>query len=489
MQTLYWHDYETWGIQPAIDRPCQFAGVRTNLDLEVIEDPLIVYCQPPEDILPHPEACLVTGITPQTAQSKGLSERAFAGAIHDVLAQPGTCGVGYNSIRFDDEVTRYMLYRNYYDPYAREWANGNARWDIIDMVRMCYALRPEGIEWPQVEGKPSFRLENLTAANGIGHASAHDAYSDVEATIALARLIKQTHPKLYEYAFGLRDKKQVAGLIDLDEYKPLLHVSSMFPSERACTSLVMPLAMHSKNKNAVIMLDLSESPDDLLSLGEEAIAERVFTAQADLPNGLKRIPLKQVHLNKSPMLATPSLLTPEVSERIGLDKTMCEQHWQRVKASNLPALQRKVKAVFDMSSFDVAQDPERKLYDGFIPNSDKSVMEAVRGASDSALAEQTFLFKDPRLQAMLPAYLGRNLSNLLSGAERGHWFESVRERLIRGEGEKIQSLSAYLKKIEVLGAEMDQNPNHQALFRDLAAYGKGLADKYQIDIDVGEGLL
>ena len=297
MNTFYWHDYETWGASPAVDRPSQFAGVRTDEDLNLLGEPLVIYCQPPVDVLPHPEACIVTGITPQVAIKEGLPEYEFIQKIHAEFSVPATCGVGYNSVRFDDEVTRYTLYRNFYDPYEREWRNGNSRWDIIDMVRLVYALRPEGIEWPVVDGRPSFRLELLTEANGISHASAHDAFSDVEATIALARLIKLKKPQLYDYVYSHRGKREVTRLIDVANKKPLLHISSMFSSEHGCAALVVPLAEHPSNKNAVISFDLSCDPTPLETLSAEEIAERVFTANADLPEGVERLPLKLIHLN------------------------------------------------------------------------------------------------------------------------------------------------------------------------------------------------
>jgi exodeoxyribonuclease-1 len=161
--SFYWHDYETFGADPSRDRPVQFAGLRTDAELNVVGESLVIYSRPADDYLPHPQACLVTGISPQLALQQGVPEAEFIRQIHEELALPGTCGVGYNSLRFDDEVTRYTLYRNFYDPYAREWQNGNSRWDIIDMVRATCALRPEGIEWPlREDGLPSFRLEDLT---------------------------------------------------------------------------------------------------------------------------------------------------------------------------------------------------------------------------------------------------------------------------------------------------------------------------------------
>jgi exodeoxyribonuclease-1 len=208
--SFYWHDYETWGADPSRDRPAQFAGVRTDASLNIIGKPLMAYCRPGDDLLPHPEACLVTGITPQQARAQGVCEAEFFELIHQQLSHPGTCGVGYNNIRFDDEITRYGLFRNFFDPYAREWQNGNSRWDTIDMVRLTHALRPEGIEWPTREdGTPSFRLEQLTLANNIAHQGAHDALSDVYASIDLARLVRARQPRLFDFALELRNKKKL----------------------------------------------------------------------------------------------------------------------------------------------------------------------------------------------------------------------------------------------------------------------------------------
>src|SRR5690606_24220092 len=183
------------------------------------------------------------------------------------FSQPGTCVVGYNNIRFDDEVTRNTLYRNFYDPYAREWQNGNSRWDIIDMVRLAYALRPDGIVWPEKDdGSPSFRLEDLTRANGIGHESAHDALSDVYATIAIARLIKTCQPKLYQYVFENRSKQAVLGMLDVTSMKPVFHVSSKYPARLRCGALVAPIAHHPENPNAILVFDLRFDPTPLASL-------------------------------------------------------------------------------------------------------------------------------------------------------------------------------------------------------------------------------
>ena len=201
--SYFWHDYETFGANPRLDRPAQFAGIRTDTNFEAIGEPVDFYCEPIEDLLPQPEACLITGITPQIAQERGLPEPEFIKRVLAELGAPKTCAVGYNSLRFDDEVTRHAAWRNFHDPYAREWQQGCSRWDLIDTVRMTYALRPDGINWPQrADGKPSFRLEDLAKANGLLHEQAHDALSDVRATIALAKLIRSAQPKLFDWAIN-----------------------------------------------------------------------------------------------------------------------------------------------------------------------------------------------------------------------------------------------------------------------------------------------
>ena len=278
--TFFWHDYETFGRVPRRDRPSQFAGVRTNADLQEIGTPVMHFCQPAPDTLPDPEAVLLTGILPQTALAQGLPEYAFATAIERELARDGTIGVGYNSIRFDDEVTRYLFWRNLIDPYAREWQNGCGRWDLLDVVRCTWALRPDGIQWPvhdsgDLQGRPSFKLEHLTAANGLAHAAAHDALSDVRATLDLARLVKRQQPRLWEHCLKLRRKDAVLAEIGID--KPFLHLSGMYPVERGCLAVVWPLAAHPSNRNEVIVWDLAHDPSELTALDADTVRRRLFT--------------------------------------------------------------------------------------------------------------------------------------------------------------------------------------------------------------------
>lgn len=476
MATLYWHDYESWGLNPAVDRPAQFAGVRTDEDLNILGEPLVIYCQPPADVLPHAEACLVTGIAPQKALNEGMPEARFIAQIHRELAAPGTVGVGYNSLNFDDEMTRYTLYRNFYDPYEREWKNGNGRWDIINMVRLCYAVRPEGIEWPMEEGRPSFRLERLTEANGIVHAAAHDAYSDVEATIKLAALIRTRQRRLYDYVYQYRHKNQASTLIDWREQKPLLHISSKYRAENGCAAIVMPLAMHPTNKNAVIVYDLSVDPTPLITLDEREIAERVFVKQSELPEGEHRLPLKLVHLNKCPVLTTVKLLDEAAEERLQIDKALCAKHWQFLRTVDIAA---KVQAVMSSSSFPSRQDPEAQLYDGFIPRQDQEVMADLRRAGEVDLRSREFVFTDPRLNEMVWRYKARNFPSSLNEVEERQWFEFCRDRLANGS-EGVQSIDELTRRLQQIDEERSLNKEQKIVLQQLYRYAMDLARKYQV---------
>ncbi|MET0378195.1 MAG: exodeoxyribonuclease I [Spongiibacteraceae bacterium] len=472
MQTFYWHDYETWGAKPSADRPSQFAGIRTDLDFNVIGDPLVMYCQPPADLLPQPEACLITGITPQQALAEGLPEYKFIAAIHRELSQSETCALGFNSIRFDDEVTRFALYRNFYDAYEREWKNGNSRWDIIDMVRACRALRPDGIEWPnRDDGLPSFKLTDLTAANGIAHEHAHDALSDVYATIAMAKLIKQKQPKLFEYLFKLRAKREVSALLNLGEKKPVLHISGMFGGARSNGSVVMPLAIHPTNPNGVVCYDLSVDPTPLLQMTAAQIRERVFTA-ADQLDG-ERIPLKTIHINKSPVVVTVKMVDATIAQRMQIDLAVCERHHQQIFAAK--DLAAKLRDVFVAPERYAIVDPEQALYSGgFFNDADRARMAKVRNASAAALAKGTFEFDDPRLTEMLVRYRARNFPQLLNREEETHWRSFCRQRLIDPALGASIVMDGYRAQIDALLNVLPATDPQCELLRSLQQWGDQL---------------
>jgi exodeoxyribonuclease-1 len=433
IKSFLWHDYETFGANPMADRSAQFAAQRTDADLNPLGDPVVCYCSPADDVLPHPMACLITGITPQEAKSKGLPETKFAQNILDEMSQPGTCSAGYNSIRFDDVITRNMLYRNLRDPYEREYRNGNSRWDLIDLARMCYALRPEGIEWPMHEpGKPSFRLEDLSRVNAITHEGAHDALADVQATIGLARLLKKAQPKLFQWALQMREYGQVSKLLDTVEPTPLLHTSARIPATRGCTAMVLPLAVMPDRPKSVIAFDLSADPTPLIIESADVIHDLVFTPADSLPEGITRLPLKAIHGNHVPMLAPIGTLKNIDHDRINMDPEKCTQHAKQLLAS-LNVVREKVIEVFSTSRnrFEDSTDPDRMLYSGgFFPPADRHLMKKILLVPPGKLGGHLWSFQDNRLPSMLFRYRARNYPDTLSLEEARAWDQDRKTRLI-----------------------------------------------------------
>ena len=473
--SIFWYDYETTGINPRCDRPLQVAGIRTDEALNEIGEPLNIYCRPSEDILPHPAACLVTGIDPQRLQQLGLDEGEFMTRVHAELSAPGTCGAGYNSLRFDDEVTRYSLYRNFFDPYAREWQGGNSRWDLIDLVRTAYALRPEGIEWPEEDGRVSLKLERLTQANGIAHGQAHDALSDVRATIGLARLLRDRQPRLYDFLYQLRSKQRVMDQIRL--LQPVLHVSGRFSAARHYLAPVLPLAWHPRNRNALIVCDLQADPTPLLDLDAEVLRSRLYTRREDLAEGEAPVPLKLLHINRCPVVAPLSVLRDTDRQRLQLEWSICERNAEVLKGAQ-SLWQDKLTAIYREESFAGSSDPEQQLYDGFIGDRDRRLCEQVRSAMPQALASDKWPFDDERLPELLFRYRARNFPDSLSSVERQRWMEFCRQRLSDPEFGAPNTLAQFRAALQQLCA--DCNAQQLLLLQQWQTYADELQTRLAV---------
>ncbi|RMO96359.1 Exodeoxyribonuclease I [Pseudomonas syringae pv. philadelphi] len=473
--SIFWYDYETTGINPRNDRALQMAGIRTDADLNEIAPPVNLYCQPSDDILPHPAACLITGITPTLLVEKGLSEADFMTRVHAELSAPGTCGAGYNTLRFDDEVTRYSLYRNFFDPYAREWQGGNSRWDLIDVVRAAYALRPEGIVWPEQDGRVTLKLERLTAANGIDHGQAHDALSDVRATIALARLIREKQPRLYDYLFALRSKQKVQDQIRL--MQPLVHISGRFSAARNYLGVVLPLAWHPHNRNALIVCDLHLDHSPLLDQDASTLKQRLYTRHEALNEGELPVPLKLLHINRCPVIAPMGVLRSEDQERLQLDMAGYQSRAAALNESR-EVWQDKVLALYGKEDFTASEDPEQQLYDGFIADRDRRLCEQVRLADPERLAGDAWPFDDTRLPELLFRYRARNFPHTLSREEQQRWQHFCQERLRNPEWGAPNTLQDFTKALIELS--LNATPDQLDVLRQWQDYAQLLSARLQL---------
>lgn len=471
--SFYWHDYETWGANPREDRPCQFAGIRTDENLDVIGKPLMTYCQPTMDFLPHPEAVLITGITPQLASAKGVVEAEFFRQIHVEFSKPSSCIVGYNNIRFDDEVTRFGFYRNFIDPYAYSWQNNNSRWDVLDLVRLTHALRPEGINWPQNSSDvTSFKLTDLTAANSIEQTGAHDALVDVRATIALAKLVKHRQPRLFDFYFDLRHKQRVARLIKLSKPQILLHVSGMFPAQQGCLTPIIPLLENPLNSNEIICYNLRVNPEQFLQLDAEQIQQKLYMKTLDLAEGEQRIPLKGVHLNKSPALSPVNTLTAEQAEKWQVNWDDINQHYQQLMSD--PNLISRLTEVYSQSrSFEEA-DADSALYEGFISQQDRLRCNQLLAAKPEQLAGWSAgSFQDERLQALFFRYRARNFPQTLTEEETKRWRQFCQSRLLDGEFGAGLTLDQFQQQLLTL-VQQKQGEREEKLLEQLSLWVQAL---------------
>ena len=470
--SFLFYDLETYGANPRMTRIAQFAALRTDADLNEIDAPISLYVRPADDLLPSPAATMITHIAPQDALRDGMNEAAAFARIFEEMARPDTCTLGYNSLRFDDEFVRAGLFRNFYDPYEREWRGGNCRWDLLDVLRLAHALRPEGLEWPKRDdGATSFRLEHLATANGVREGDAHEALSDVRALVGLARKFRSAQPRLWDYALKLREKRFVATLLDPVRMQPVLHVSQRFPASRLCSAPVLPIARHPKIDSRMIVFDLDQDPEALLTLSAEDIADHLYTPTADLPEGAVRVALKEIHLNRCPAVVAWDHLRPPDFARLGIDPVRSEAHAARLRDAG-PALAEKVRQVFAASRTHAPGDADGSLYDAFIDEGDKRKFSTVRSLPPPLLGTHDFSFRDARMPELLFRYRARNWPDTLTAEDRQRWDDYRRNRLMRDSGLSEYTFDTYFAEIAALRGVHHDHGAKLALLDALEDWGR-----------------
>lgn len=445
-QTFFFYDLETSGLSPRHDQVMQFAGQRTDMEMQPISEPVNVLVRLNDDTLPSPGALMVTGITPQKTVEEGYTEAEFARIVTEELFTPDTIIVGFNNVRFDDEFLRHLLWRNFHDPYEWAWKDGRSRWDMLDVVRMTRALRPEGIEWPvDDKGEPTNRLELITKVNGISHENAHDALSDVNALIAVTKLIKEKQPQLFAYLLKLRDKKAVQALVNLEEKKPFVYTSGRYDKGFAKTTVAFPLAPAPHGN--VLVYDLRHDPTPFMGLSGDELAARLFASweerQAD---DFVAVPVKQLQYNRCPAVAPLGVLEQADGwAKIGLDAAAVKKHQDILLAH--PEFAERLRAAFEgRPEFTPSNDPEAQLYDGFLSDGDRAHVAAVRSANAKQLADFHPAFHDQRLPGLLLHYKARNFPHSLSEAELAEWEVWRAERLQR-------QLPGFMKSLQELAQQ------------------------------------
>lgn len=470
--TFYFFDLETSGFSARDDRIMQFAGQRTDMELKPLGEPDNILIKLTEDVLPQPEAVLITGITPQATRANGITEAEFLGYFTSEIAAKDTILVGYNNIRFDNEFIRFTLWRNFYDAYEWSWKNGCSTWDLLDMVRMTRALRPDGIKWPFApDGKPSNKLEFLSSVNKLKHANAHDALSDVNAVIELARLVKSKQPKLFDYLLNHRGKNKVAPLVASG--KPLVYTSGRYPSEWEKTTVVVMVAAH-PDRNAALVYDLRIDPDEFKDFTPAELVERWQARGEDAPY----FPVKVLAYNRCPAIAGDlRVLDESTQKRLKLHMEIIENHYQKLQKLEdfgdklVAALELMTKAKQQGLVLD-EQKVDGALYEGFINDADKTKMRVVRTADANKLADLHLDFADERLKLLLPLYKARNYPLSLTPEETSWWEKFKNRRLVEG-GESSRA-ATYFNKLNELSASAGLTKEAKYLLDELRLYGESV---------------
>jgi exodeoxyribonuclease-1 len=473
--SFFFYDLETTGFNPRRARIMQFAGQRTDLELKPIGKPVNAYIKLTPDVLPEPDAVLITGITPQKTIADGLSEAEFLKLFYNEVVKPDTIFVGYNNIRFDDEFMRFLHYRNFYDAYEWQWANGCSRWDILDVVRMVRALKPDGIKWPFApDGKPTNRLEFLTTLNKLRHEAAHDALSDVQATIDVAQLIHNRAPDLFEYLLDIRKKDKVRAIVESG--KPFMYTSGRFSSQYLHTSACIMLGRHA-TQDYVLVYDLRYDPESFMKMSVEELIDAWKYARD--PEVL-RLPVKTLKYNRSPAIVPGVVKDQETLDRLELSREMVQINLTKISKNPQPFVKKLFEAVDLM---DQARERDQmtlvaneltvdeRLYDGFIDKADTNAMRVVRAAEPEDLSDLGDDFQDERLKTLLPLYKARNFSKYLTSEEQAEWNKFIYQRLLAGGPES--RAAKYFARLGEL-AETKPSPAQQFLLEELQLYGQSI---------------
>lgn len=472
--SFFFYDLETSGLDPKYARIMQFAGQRTDTDLNPIGEPYNILIKLTPDVLPDPDAIMVTGITPQSTVADGVTEAEFLKRFCKEIAVPQTTFLGYNSVRFDDEFMRYLHYRNFYDAYEWQWCDSCSRWDMLDVVRMTRALRPDGISWPFAsDGSPSNRLEHLTKVNKLNHYSAHDALSDVLATIAVAKLIKTKQSKLFQYLFEMRDKKKVAALVQ--SRQPFVYTSGAYRSEHEKATIAM-MVLPAPTVQGALVYDLRYDPSLYADLSARELAKRMQWQ----PKGstVERLPVKTVRFNRCPAVAPLSVIDKACAERLKLDLQAIEVNRKTLETmtgfterlAEAVALNESERSQVSFVGNENAVDGQ--LYDGFLQDPDRKLIREVRATDPAELGSFTAQFKDTRMQALIPLYKARNYPEALSPEERGQWESFCRHRLLDGGAKSRMAL--YFDRLQSLATAPTTNQSQQYLLEELRLYGESL---------------
>ena len=443
MSYVFW-DTETTGISTSFDQILQFAAVKTDAEFNEL-DRIELRCRLHPHVAPNPGALRVTGMSIEQITDPALP--CHYDMVRQVRARflewSPAIFIGYNSIKFDEELFRKALFRTLHSPYLTN-TSGNGRADAMNLVQAAAALQPGCLEVPTGDnGKSVFKLDRLAPANGFDYSNAHDAMADVLATVHLARCVSERAPEVFSRFVRFAMKSSVAAF--LEEEDAVLLTEYYF--SRPYHFVVAPFGSDPDNPAKVYCLDLKHDLDWVASLPPDQLAVWVNRSPK---------PVRSIRTNAPPALAaidevaedifgplSPDLIA-ERARRLRDDPDLCDRIMDAVMASAV--------------AYEDPAHVEEQLYSGgFVQPADQALIDRfheVPWSDRPALVDQ---MQDPRLRYHGLRLMYEHDVHLLSGGDRREVEDHMWDRLLMEECPKGKwaSLVSALAETEAMIEEGD----------------------------------
>lgn len=438
MKNTYVYDTEGTGLQTRYDRPYQFAANLYGSNDNLIQTTNL-RGRLPRYVLPDPEALLITGQSIKNIQSAPLSHYEFVERVHaDIVANSPATVMSYNGIRYDEEILRHTFYTNLRAPYVTQLA-GNERMDILKVAKAVVGFNKDTLTVPLGnDGKRSFRLQGLAAANGFTDHNAHDALGDVEATMHLAQFMKRHAGRAWEACCRNQSKEYVLDLMRAG--KPLVYVGWSYEVGLPNYQLIQPVTSDETNANEWLCVNLSADVDDLLEM------KMTDLVQAFKPS-LGTSSIVRVKANAAPMV-----FSVETAAYVGIelpDETRTAV-WLLANVSFAERL--KAAATARKNGFEQPNDVWNQLYTGgFFPvSADKSIIQQFHQATPSMKWNLIAQMTDPRAKNIARWLVGSEWPEVLSSADRYEIESEFRDHLTKPDAPWTTIPSALAKIKELL---------------------------------------
>lgn len=418
-QTFLFYDLETGDINVETTRVSQFSSIRTDKDFNIIEEKNF-YCEPLLDYIPSPTACAITQVTPfdivemkKTNPEKVLTEYELYSMLNKDFNVEGTCTLGFNTLRYDDEIVRRGFYRNLFPVYDREFKNDCSRFDMFPLIKMFAKLYPESFKVPVINNRKSFKLEALAKENGfvVNDGAYHDALTDVRATIFLAKKVKETNKNFWDLSMFSKNKNNLFEYITVNKNQPFLLENNYLGAARDFTTYVKVLSTHPIDKNKFIAIDLENenAVNNLLKAKTSDDLKNVYN--------FKQSGLIEIECNKF-----PSIISVNDFEKINVKNPNLSKYQEVIEKLNdnkiTDILYDKYNRPYNNKKVEPNTNPDFHIYSGFPSKTDLFRFSEFHndlsiGNLDKYLEEHVD-FDDPRYGELAKNVIKRNFLNKLT---------------------------------------------------------------------------